>query len=284
MMKLGTFLQPGYSMPHWASLGFDTAFRYETQGNTVSVAAWRAACANAGMGYISQASSDLAADAKDPNLTGWLHEQDEPDDRIVNRQDANDPAGEEAVYVKLETDYKRFKAAAPNIPVWLTISFWQTFWARPKPVNYKRIFAACDAVAGDIYFVSLGMTINDYVGRLNWLKSAAPGKILASFTNCSFINDNPQYHPKDRLPSTDEVAAQLDADKSMGFASVAFPQAFNVPPDNHFDYDGTTPPIQAVFKAHSAKATPAPKPAKGKYDGFTLTDPADGSSYTLTSK
>lgn len=258
--RLGVFSQP--PDPKWADMGVSRYVRYEGQldpkGNpTVTIPQWDAAVKAAGGRMIRQPRRDVpfAIDATtQPLLDGWLHDQDEPDNAAVAAQDAKDPAAEEAVYRKLEADYAAMKSAAPGLPVYVTISLWQSQWTRPKPVDYARIFRACDGVYGDYYFVQLGKTIDDYKARLDWLRAAAPGKIIGSFVNCSFLNENSFYHPTDRNPTPAEVVAQLNTDLQEGADSILFPQCFNP-----FKYDGMTDDNGAAIKAWM---NPAPPPAK----------------------
>jgi hypothetical protein len=258
--RLGVFSQPPDRK--WADLGVTRYVRAERALDaqnrpTVSLAQWDAGVRSAGGRMIRQANWDagLRLDAQTDGLDGWLHEQDEPDNAAVAAQDALNAAAEEAVYRKLETDYAAMKAAAPGMPVYVTISLWQALWTRPKPVNYPRIFAACDGVYGDYYFVQLGETIEKYKERIAWLRTAAPNKILGSFVNCSFLNENSFYHPTDRNPRPDEVVAQLNADLMAGMDSILFPQCFNP-----FQYDGMTPDNKAAVKGWAKPAPPARDP------------------------
>jgi hypothetical protein len=252
-MKLAVFSQPGRSAAGFAADGYDTFFRYEDEGGAVDMATWKALVGSFG-NYICQPSADLAADARDAKLIAWLQSQDEPDNTVVNRQDANDVAGVEAVYRRLETQYAACKAVAPNKPVAVTVDLWQEQWGK---ADYHRIFAAADWIFGDFYQVKMSATLDMLKARIEAVQALAKGKRIGAFLNSSFIGDNLANWPGDHEPTANEVAAQLNLFQSMGVDVCDFPQTWQ---PNGFRYDGRSDAVKSVIRGWAKGTGPAIPP------------------------
>lgn len=71
--------QPVGNFTTWKNLGITHLFLNELQGGLYTQLQWRAAAASAGLKYIDYPSSNLAADAADPNLVAFVLAPQFPD-------------------------------------------------------------------------------------------------------------------------------------------------------------------------------------------------------------
>ena len=225
---IGVWLQPAASLAGWQARGINTGFGYEPQGGSVSNARWSQAAADAGLAYIRHPGDSLAADAADPHLLAWMHD-DEPDV-------AKTPPS------VLAADYAAWKAVGPNVPVLVNFSGGNVLFNLTPEATYRDYLKSADWVASDFYPISGWFRADwlDHVGQtIDRLSSWAPGK-----SQYAFIETNSQPLPDGPPGITGVSPGQF---RSMAWSAVIhgargivyFPQAFN----GGFKYDSTPPEI-----------------------------------------
>ena len=233
----GVYSQPWSSMSTWAKRGVNTAFRWEGQndvtGNpTVSRAAWLAAVKAAGMRAICQPGTDLAADAAEPAIIGWLLEPDEPNDAAISAHDQAAAAGQNetqataaaaAVLTSLQGNYGRLHACSPGKPGYVNIDLSQLWWTKPGGDD-AVIAGSCDVIVGDYYPLNRGdADLTNLSGLLDRFAAVAPGKPHLVFLECSFQNLPWPTNP--RGPTSVDMANQVAMARAKGMAGILwFPQ------------------------------------------------------------
>ena len=114
----------------------------ESGSRKISNHDWTEAAAAKGFCYIKQPANDLVADARDPNLLGWMH-ADEPD----VRKPPTDPK-------VLAEDYAEWKKAGPNVPVFLNVSGGYVLGRKVPKETYLAYLKSADWVGNDFYAVT----------------------------------------------------------------------------------------------------------------------------------
>lgn len=237
---IGVWSQPASTLAKWKARGVNTGFGYEAQGGSVSNATWSQAAADAGLAYIRHPGASLAADAADPRLLAWLHE-DEPEIHNVAPS-------------VLAADYAIWKAAAPNKPVAVTFSGGNVVFSVTPESTYRSYIASADWIASDFYPIS-GWKRADWLYRV--------GETLDTLSRWSgnkpqyaFIETSSQPLP-DGPPGINGVSPGQF--RSMAWSAVIhgargiiyFPDAFNP----EFVYDSTPPEIVAEMTQLNSRLT-----------------------------
>jgi hypothetical protein len=297
--QVAVFLQPKRNLQTWAARGVTLAIGRDREANAdgsdgVSLAEWKAAAKAAGLRYVVDPSGDPAADARDPNLAGFLSPIDEPDGAVITAQDLNagdavaSAAAQEAVYATEEAFYANCKRLAPNVAVYISFDLNQFQYHRP---NYTRLFKACDRFTVDYYPVQRAMPVGEY-GRLIDLVRVWPGgdKLALAWIETSYQHLDPAYFRGNRAPTVAEWLAEtqqmLDRKLWVGW----FPQCINADRLAAFSTDATTPEIAAAMvawlKAPGAGGVDAAHggsgdPPRDPLAGWKIVSPS-GVTYTLT--
>src|SRR5258706_10653364 len=139
---VGVFMQPPDMFEVWRLRGINTLVGYESRGGAISNKQWSDAAAAKGFYYLRKPAEDLDADAKDPNLLGWTHD-DEPD----VRKPPTDPK-------RLQDDYAAWKKAAPQLPVFVNFSGGNVMGGKVPKALYLEYLKAADWVGNDFYPVT----------------------------------------------------------------------------------------------------------------------------------
>jgi hypothetical protein len=296
---VGVFLQPKRTLATWAARGVTVAIGRDREQNAdgsdgVTRQEWVASANAAGLDHVIDPSGDPAADSLDPHCKGFLCPFDEPEGQIINAQDAQkaalargDAAGaakakadEEAVYVACETFYATNKAAAPNVPVYISFDANQFQYHR---ADYTRLFKACDRFTVDYYPVQRGLPVTEYA-RLIDLVRAWPGgdKLRLAWIECSYQHLNPTYFPGKRAPGVAEWLQEVKQATDRGMSVGWFPQQIGEDGAG-FSVDATTPPIAAAMVAWFKLATSGNGPPAGGVGaaGGSSADPLAGTVITL---
>jgi len=227
---IGVYMQPPDTFDVWRLRGINTLFGYESREGTISNKQWSDTAAAKGFYYVRRPGDDPAADAADPNLLAWMHD-DEPD---VKRP-PTDPA-------RLQADYEAWKRAAPKVPVFLNFSGGNVLGGKTPKQTYLEYLKAADWVGNDFYAVT-GYNRPDWL----WKVGAAVDQLR------EWSNDKPQFAfietsaqrlawtPRNtRGVTPDELRAEIWHAVIHGVRGVVyFPQQIG----QGFRYDATPPRV-----------------------------------------
>ncbi len=106
--QIGVYYEPASTFNTWKSRGINSLQGFPDQSGTVTLASWEAAAKAAGLNYIRTPSANPADDLNDPNLIGWMF-NDEPD------RTGTPPS-------QFAADYATLKGIAPNMPIFTNFS------------------------------------------------------------------------------------------------------------------------------------------------------------------
>jgi hypothetical protein len=262
---IGAWYQPMSSFPKWKARGINTMMGFEAESIKVPFATWHDALAAQGLYAIRKPQGELAADAKDSRLLAWKFD-DEPDLGDKRGKPGSDPAS-------LQQLYAQYKAAAPQMPVYINLSggdvrgAWQhggaarahsaaysgaadwisqdlypiTGWARPDWIDLSLPVAMPAAKEPDRYTV--GWTIDA-------LRDLSEGKPQFAIIECSNQNLNWLPAAKRRGVSADEFRGQLWHAIIHGAVGIGyFPQQIG----GGFKFDAMPDDVAAEMTAQDKK-------------------------------
>jgi hypothetical protein len=228
---IGVWQAPAGDFAKWQSRGCNCAVCIPDNNDP---AAWIAAANAANLSQIRLPVGDLATDARNATLLAWMH-ADEPDANHI-------PAA------TLAQNYQAYKAAAPNMPVMVTLSGGYVLGMQKglSQSDYVPYLAAADWVAGDFYPVT-GWNRPDLLGNVGLLvdrlASWSGGKPQIAFIECS--NQGLPWIPGDRGPTAAEVRAEVwDAIIHGANGICYFPESYPAG-GGAFAYDGTPADVAA---------------------------------------
>jgi hypothetical protein len=228
---VGVYMQPPDTFDVWRTRGVNTLVGYESRGGSISNKDWSDAAAAKGFFYFRKPNApDLAADAKDPNLLAWMHD-DEPD----VRKPPTDPSA-------LQEHYAQWKKAGPNVPVFVNFSGGNVLGGKTPKETYLEYMKAADWFGNDFYAVT-GYNRPDWL----WKVGAAVDRLRewsGGRPQFAFIETSEQrlpWTPKTtRGVTTDEFRAEVWHAVIHGARGVVyFPQQIG----EGFKYDATPPRV-----------------------------------------
>lgn len=277
---LAIYYQPAASLAGFAAEGINTAVGYEPQndpnnGNaTVTMAQWDAQANAAGLARI-RAGGDLAADAQDAGLMGFLQPDEIDADIItasggkpVNTLPPAQAAAVEAIYKGYETNAAAWRSGAPGKPIFGNFDGLQIrYHLFDGLIDYARLLKCVDFATCDYHPVQRGEPLTIYQAIVATFLPVvkAAGKTFAfGLVETSNEHLDPTYY-KSREPTPAELTAEAAMFQSQGFGVMFFTQSFgkdglpNVDGSvGGFRYDNTTPAAQGAIKAICGHATPNP--------------------------
>jgi hypothetical protein len=227
---VGVYMQPPDSFDVWRVRGINTLVGYESRGGAVSSDEWCGEAARRGFYYVRKPAADPAADAKDPFLLGWMHD-DEPD----VKKPPTDPAA-------LQADYAAWKAAAPQVPVFVNFSGGYVLGGRVPKETYQQYLKAADWVGNDFYPVT-GYNRPDWLWKVgaavDQLRDWSGGKPQFAFIETSA--QRLSWTPRNtRGVSVEELRALIWHSVIHGVKGIVyFPQQIG----EGFRYDMTPPRV-----------------------------------------
>ena len=230
---------PAVSMPLWKARGVNTVIGYEHQSNRVSMDEWTEAAVGNRMFMIRQPRANPADDLKEPYLLGWMH-VDEPDLKRV----------EPSV---LADEYAEWKKAAPELPVFLSVSGGGILFRKTPRVVYEQYFETADWIANDFYPIT-GWNQPTWIPRLGeaveLCRKHSGGKPQFAFIETS--SQQLAWNPKEtRGVTPDELRAEIWHAVIHGVKGIIyFPQQFNP-----FVYDATPSPVSVEMASQNRLLT-----------------------------
>jgi hypothetical protein len=223
---VGVYSQPPDAFEVWRLRGINTLVGYESRGEAISNKQWSDAAAAKGFYYLRKPGEDLEADARDPNLLGWMHD-DEPD----VRKPPTDPK-------RLQDDYAAWKQAAPQLPVFVNFSGGNVLGGKVSKTLYLEYLKAADWVGNDFYPVT-GYNRPDWLWKIgaavDTLRDWSGGKPQLAFieTSAQRLSWTPRTT---RGVSADELRAEIWHAVIHGAVGIVyFPQQIG----EGFHYDAT---------------------------------------------
>lgn len=230
---------PAVSMPLWKARGVNTVIGYEHQSNRVSMDEWTEAAVGNRMFMIRQPRANPADDLKEPYLLGWMH-VDEPDLKRV----------EPSV---LADEYAEWKKAAPELPVFLSVSGGGILFRKTPRVVYEQYFETADWIANDFYPIT-GWNQPTWIPRLGEAVELCR-KLSGGKPQFAFIETSSQqlaWNPKEtRGVTPDELRAEIWHAVIHGVKGIIyFPQQFNP-----FVYDATPSPVSVEMASQNRLLT-----------------------------
>jgi hypothetical protein len=227
---IAVYMQPPDMFDVWRTRGINTLVGYESRSGTISNKQWSDAAAVKGFYFLRKPADDLEADAKDPNLLAWTHD-DEPD----VKKPPTDPK-------HLQEEYAQWKQAAPKMPVFVNFSGGSVLGGKVQKESYLQYLKAADWVGSDFY------PVTGY-NRPDWLwKIGAAGDTLRDWSEhkpqFAFIETSAQrlpWTPKTtRGVSVGELRAEIWHAVIHGVRGIVyFPQQIG----EGFKYDATPPRV-----------------------------------------
>lgn len=232
---VGVWSQPSYSFAKWRARGVNTMISFESLSGTVPFASWRRELERRDLYAIRAPRGDLATDGRDPRLLAWMH----PDQPDIAKNDT-DPS-------ELAADYRRWKRAAPRVPVFVNLCGPCISGSNHPKQRYQAWMRAADWVSNDFYPVSLG--------RPDWLDLGASGSppprigmVLDTLADWSRRKPQIQIVESSKQNSDARSVTRAELRGSIwhavihGATGVAyFPQSF----DGGFKFDSTPPGVAA---------------------------------------
>ncbi len=236
---IAVWYPPIAAMPLWKARGVNTVIGFEHQSNHVSIDEWTETAAANGLFMIRQPRPDLKADSKEPYLLGWMH-IDEPDLKRL------DPEG-------LADQYAEWKKAAPELPVFLSVSGGGVLFRKTPRVVYEQYFKSADWIANDLYPIT-GWNQPTWIPRMGEAVDICR-KLSGGKPQFAFIETSSQrlaWNPKEtRGVSPDELRAEIWHAIIHGVKGIIyFPQQFNP-----FVYDATPSPVSVEMAIQNRRLT-----------------------------
>jgi hypothetical protein len=241
---IGVFQQPTSSFDTWRIRGVNTLVGYEGESGSkkISNADWSNAAAAKGMFYIKQPSDDLEADARDPNLLAWMH-NDEPD----VKKPPTDPK-------ILQETYAEWKKAAPKLPVFINFSGGNVLGGKVPAETYQEYLKAADWAGNDFYPVT-GYNRPDWLWKIgaavDQLRTWSGGK--PQFALIETSAQRLSWTPKTtRGVSADQLRAEIWHAVIHGVKGIIyFPQQIG----EGFRYDATPQKIALELSLQNKRLT-----------------------------
>jgi len=239
---VGVYMQPPDTFEAWKLRGINTLVGYESRGGAISNKQWSDAASAKGFYYLRKPAEDLEADARDPNLLGWMHD-DEPD----VRKPPTDP-------MRLKDDYAAWKKAAPQLPVFVNFSGGNVLGGKVPKTLYLDYLKAADWVGNDFYAVT-GYNRPDWLWKVgaavDTLRDWSGGKPQFALieTSAQRLSWTPRTT---RGVSPDELRAEVWHAVIHGAAGVVyFPQQIGA----GFRYDATPPKVALEMAGQNKRLT-----------------------------
>jgi hypothetical protein len=234
---IGVWQQPPENFAAWQEYGINTLVEIPTPASAHPQAPWVAAAEAAGLWQIRVPVGALATDDKTPHLLAW-NQPDEPEGTGV-------PAATCAA------NYAAWKAVNPKRPVCLNFDGSRVLGIQGglTQANYKPYLSCADWFGNDFYPVTCW-------GRPDWIDH--PGlavSTLAGWTGSkpqiAFIECSNQRIGPSQLATTAQIRYEVWHCVICGASGICwFPEQFNP-----FNFDGTTPAIQAEMTSLDAQLT-----------------------------
>jgi hypothetical protein len=227
---IGVYMQPPDTFEVWRLRGINTLVGYESRGGAISNKQWSDAASAKGFYYLRKPSDDLGADARDPNLLGFMHD-DEPD----VRKPPTDPK-------RLQDDYAAWKKAAPQLPVFVNFSGGNVLGGNVPKTLYLDYLKAADWVGNDFYAVT-GYNRPDWLWKIgqavDTLRDWSGGKPQIALIESSA--QRLSWTPRTtRGVTPDELRAEVWHAVIHGASGIVyFPQQIGA----GFKYDATPPRV-----------------------------------------
>jgi hypothetical protein len=241
---IAVYMQPIESFDTWKSRGVNSLVGYESRGGTVTNAQWTSAATAIGFHYIRQPADDLPADARDPRLLAFMHD-DEPD--------AQNPPTDPKL---LAADCASWKKAAPNKPVFINFSGGNILSDSAPKDLYASYILAADWIASDFYPVA-GYNRPDWLWKVgaaaDRLRDWSGGKPQFCFIETS--NQRLPWMPRTtRGVTPDELRALIWHAVIHGARGVIyFPQQLGDKKTIPFRYDATPAKVVAEMVLQNAR-------------------------------
>ena len=239
---IGVYMQPPDTFEVWKLRGINTLVGYESRGGAISNKQWSDAAAAKGFYYVRKPAEDLEADSRDPNLLGWMHD-DEPD----VRKPPTDPK-------QLQDDYAAWKKAAPQLPVFVNFSGGNVLGGKVPKTLYLDYLKAADWVGNDFYAVT-GYNRPDWLWKIGaavdtlWDWSGGKPQFALIETSAQRLSWTPRTT---RGVSPDELRAEVWHAVIHGAAGVVyFPQQIGA----GFKYDATPPRVAVEMALQNKRLT-----------------------------
>jgi hypothetical protein len=239
---IGVYMQPQDSFDVWRLRGINTLVGYESRGGTIPNDEWCAAAAIKGFYYVRKPAGEPAADAKDPFLLGWMHD-DEPD----VKKPPTDPKA-------LQDAYAGWKRSAPDVPVFVNFSGGNVLGGKVPKETYQEYMVAADWIGNDFYPVT-GYNRPDWLWKIgaavDQLREWSGGKPQFAFVEASA--QRLSWTPRTtRGVSVDEFRAEVWHAVIHGVKGIVyFPQQIG----EGFRYDMTPPRVALEMSRQNRRLT-----------------------------
>lgn len=235
---IGVWVQPSSSFAKWRARGINTVVGLDLHHGLVSYRQWRAELERQDLYAIRQPRRALSQDARDPRLLAWM-QTDGPD----SADNSTDPA-------VLKRLYRRWKTAAPGVPVFLNFCGSCVLAGNHSEERYRDWIAASDWVSNNLYpvnsnhpeWIDLRRDPEPPIGRaLDILKSWSHGKRQIEIVEAS----NQEIPLSRRAPTSAELRGMIWHSIIHGASGIVyFPQRVG----DKFDFDAVPPKLVAEMK------------------------------------
>ena len=230
------------SFDKWKARGINTLVQYESASATIDQ--WTQAAVDRGMYMIRRPRPNPADDIGQKYLIAWAH-PDEPD--IAS-------TGHPASFIASE--YAKWKAIDPKMPVWVNFSggYVDKWQGNQGYADYKPFLDATDWVSSSVYPIAGWDHPNDlYAAGLSVdrLEKWSQGK--PQFAAIETSNQALPWQPKDFLgPTPDQFRGEVwDSIIRGALGIIYFPQQFKPA----FSYDATPPEVVDEMIRQNARIT-----------------------------